>query len=154
MGASAEPREASARRWKTGALPAAAVVCGLIPACRHTGTVGVISRVVPRSSEKPHAPQPVSTQALGEVHTRMTTRIGAPQGGQRAAHGGGRGARGRLAIAGGYWLHHQADGRGRDGTAGMEQAAMPDFPKAIGEAVLEEPAEKLHDVEVRGAWAG
>jgi hypothetical protein len=30
---------------------------------------------------------------------------------------------------------------------------MPDFHKAIGEDVLQEPAEKLHDVEVGGAWA-
>ena len=89
MGVSAEPRETFARRWKTVALPAATVLCGLRPACRRTGTVGVISRVVPRSSEEPHAPQPVSTTALGEVHTRMTTRIGAPQVGQRAAPGGG-----------------------------------------------------------------
>ena len=31
---------------------------------------------------------------------------------------------------------------------------MPDFHEAIGEDVLEEPAEKLHDVEVDGAEAG
>jgi hypothetical protein len=30
---------------------------------------------------------------------------------------------------------------------------MPDFHKTIGQDVLEEPAEKLHDVEVGGAWA-
>jgi hypothetical protein len=67
---------------------------------------------------------------------------------------GRRGARGRLAIARVYLLHHQADGRGRDGTAGMEKAALPDFHPAIGEDVREEPAEKFHDVEGRGAWAG
>ena len=33
--------------------------------------------------------QPVSTQALGEVHRRLTTRIGAPQVGQRAVRGSG-----------------------------------------------------------------
>ena len=30
---------------------------------------------------------------------------------------------------------------------------MTDFHEAIGQDVLEEPAEKLHDVEVGGAWA-
>jgi hypothetical protein len=44
-----------------------------------------------RQGHRPVA-QPVSTKALGEVHTRMTTRTGAPQIGQRAAGGGwGRG---------------------------------------------------------------
>jgi len=52
-------------------------------------------------------------------------------------------------------LHQQqAEGSGRDGTAGREQADMPDFHKAIGQDMLQEPAEKLHDVEVGGAWAG
>ena len=31
---------------------------------------------------------------------------------------------------------------------------MPDFHKAIGPDMLKEPAEKRHDVEVGGAWAG
>jgi hypothetical protein len=31
---------------------------------------------------------------------------------------------------------------------------MPDFPNAIGQDMLQEPAEKLHAVEVGGAWAG
>ena len=30
---------------------------------------------------------------------------------------------------------------------------MPDFHEAIGQDVLEEPAEKFHDVELSGAWA-
>ena len=30
---------------------------------------------------------------------------------------------------------------------------MPDFHKAIGQDMLKEPAETLHDVEVGGAWA-
>jgi hypothetical protein len=36
----------------------------------------------------------------------------------------------------------------------MEKAAMPDFHQAIGHDRLEEPAEKLHDVELGGAEAG
>ena len=59
----------------------------------------------------------------------------------------------RLVIAGVCLRNHQADGRGRDGAAGMEQAKMTDFHEAIGQDVLEEPAEKLHDVEMGGAWA-
>ena len=47
----------------------------------------------------------------------------------------------------------QADGRERDGTAGMEKAEVADFHEAIGQDMLEEPAEKLHDVEVGGAEA-
>ena len=83
----------------------------------------------------------------------MTTRIGAPQVGQRAARGGGGRAHGGSALAGVSLHDHQADGRERDGTAGMEKAEVADFLKAIGQDVLEEPAEKLHDVEVGGAWA-
>jgi hypothetical protein len=89
----------------------------------------------------------------GGPHPHDDAHRGAP--GRTAGRARGRrGARGRLAIAGVSLLQHQAAGRGRDGTAGMEQAEMPDFHNAIGEDVLEEPAEQLPDVEVRGAWAG
>jgi hypothetical protein len=54
----------------------------------------------------------------------------------------------------GVGLHAQpAEGGGRDGTAGMEQAEMTDFHEALGQDGLEEPAEKFHDVEVGGAGA-
>ena len=59
-----------------------------------------------------------------------------------------------MALAGVALHDHQADGRERDGTAGMEKAEVADFHEAIGQDMLEEPAEKLHDVEVGGAWAG
>jgi hypothetical protein len=36
----------------------------------------------------------------------------------------------------------------------MENAAMPDLHKTIGEDLLEEAAEKLHDVETGSTWAG
>ena len=36
----------------------------------------------------------------------------------------------------------------------MEKAEVADFHEAIGQDVLKEPAEKLHDVKVSGAWAG
>jgi hypothetical protein len=35
----------------------------------------------------------------------------------------------------------------------MEQADMPDFHTAIGQDVLKEPAETLHDVEAGSTWA-
>jgi hypothetical protein len=54
----------------------------------------------------------------------------------------------------GVCLHaHQAEGVGRDGTAGMHQAAVADFHAAIREDVLEDPADTLKSVEVGGAWA-
>jgi hypothetical protein len=43
-----------------------------------------------------------------------------------------------------------ADGIEREGTAGMEKAEMPDFHEAIGQDMLEEPADKLHGVKVSG----
>jgi hypothetical protein len=60
----------------------------------------------------------------------------------------------RLVIAGVSLHKQQAEGRGRDGTAGMAKAEMPNFHKALGQDMLKDPAEKLHDVEVGGAWAG
>jgi len=58
--------------------------------------------------------------------------------------------------AGQRWggLHaQQAEGIGREGTAGMEHADLPDFHTAIGPDRREEPAETRHDVEVGSAWA-
>ena len=75
--------------------------------------------------------------------------------GRTAGHAWERGlARWRLVLTGVSLHHHQADGRGRHGTAGMEKADMPDFLQAIGQDVLEESPEKLHAVEVGGAEAG
>ena len=82
MGASAAPREASARRWQAGALPGSAALYRLRLTYGRTGAVGVPSRVEPRASGHSHAAQLVSTKALGGGHTRMMTRRGAPQVGQ------------------------------------------------------------------------
>src|SRR5262252_11173759 len=87
MGASAAPREASARRWKVVALPGSAALSCLRLTCGRTRAVRVPLRVVSRSSGAPHAAQLVSTKALGEVHTRITTCIDTPQVGQRATCG-------------------------------------------------------------------
>ena len=65
-----------------------------------------------------------------------------------------RGVLDRLVIAGVGLYDQQADGRERDGTAGMEKAEVADFHKAIGQDMLEEPAEKLYAVEAGGAEAG
>ena len=48
---------------------------------------------------------------------------------------------------------HPAEGVSRDGTACMQKAKVTNFHEAIGQDMLEEPADKLHDVEVGGAWA-
>ena len=50
-------------------------------------------------------------------------------------------------------LHdHPAEGVGSDGTASREQAEMPHFHEALGQAVREEAAAKFNDVKggVRG----
>ena len=59
----------------------------------------------------------------------------------------------RLATHGVALHDHQADGRKRDGTTCVEKAEVADFHKAMRQDVLEEPAEKLHDVELGGAEA-
>src|SRR5919108_6642222 len=94
LGASEKPRRRlrDAGRWWCSRYPPACT--GLMPAWGRTGAVGGISRVVPRSSGEPHAAQPVSTKALGEVQRRITTHIGAPQVGQRATRSGGGGGGG------------------------------------------------------------
>src|SRR5262249_36658836 len=54
----------------------------------------------------------------------------------------------------GVCLHdQQAEGVAREGTAGMEQAAVADLHEAVGQDMLEEPVDKRHDVKVRGAEA-
>jgi len=92
-GASEAHCDASARRWKAVALPPSATLCCLRACCGRTGAVGGTKGVARRSSGQSHAAQPVSTKSLCEVQSRMTTRIGAPQVGQRASRGG-KGVRG------------------------------------------------------------
>ena len=48
---------------------------------------------------------------------------------------------------------HLPDGSGMDGRAGVEKAAGADLHEAIGEDMLEEPAETCQDVALGGAWA-
>ena len=151
MGASAEPRDASAGRWKAVALPSSAALCGLMAGCGRTGAVGVPHRVAPRSSGHTSCRSAGIDKGLGggpqthdDAHRCAT--------GRTAGRERWRGrARWRLAIAGVCLHDHQADGRERDGTAGMEKAEVADFHEAVGQDMLEEPAEKLHDVEVGGA---
>jgi len=49
--------------------------------------------------------------------------------------------------------NHLPDGVGIDGTAGVQKAEVSDFHKAIGQNMLEEPADKFNGVERGGAWA-
>ena len=58
-----------------------------------------------------------------------------------------------LAMEGVGVHDHQADGVGRDGPAGMQQADGADLHTAIGPDMPEEPAEKCNGVESGGAWA-
>jgi len=60
----------------------------------------------------------------------------------------------RLARAGVPRHDQEADGRERDGAAGMDKTAVADVHEALGHDVLEESAEKLQDVELGGTWAG
>jgi hypothetical protein len=100
MGASVEPREAPARRWKAVTRPPSGGVGCWMAGCGRTGAVGCHTVSHDAPGPRP-ASQPVSTKAPCAVHRRMTTRLGAPQVGQRAAGGGG-GWRGgaRAALAG------------------------------------------------------
>jgi hypothetical protein len=82
-----------------------------------------------------------------DVHRDTPGRPVAP------ARGRGR-APGRRVLAGGALPHQQSARRERDGTAGMEHAAVADFHQAFGPDVREEAAEQLHDVELGSAEAG
>lgn len=153
MRASAEPREASARRWKAVTLPISAALCCLMRACGRTGAVecatpGRITIVRGTSCRSAGIDKGAvcSPQTHDNAHRSATGRTA---GRQRL-----RGlALGRLAIAGVHLPNHEADSRKREGTAGMEQAEVANFHEAVRQDMLEEPAEKLHDVEVGGAEA-
>ena len=87
MGASKEHCDTSADHSKAVAPQFAAVVGGLVAGGGRTGAVGGTNRVVHTSSGPCHGSQLVSTKSLGEVQSRMTTHIGAPQVGQWAVKG-------------------------------------------------------------------
>ncbi len=89
----------------------------------------------PRGGPQPHADphRPATGRAEGDDRCRVDeTRGLAPDGVCRQ--------------------EHQAEGVGRDGPAGMHHAAVADFPKAVGQAMREEPPEKLNSGEASGAW--
>jgi hypothetical protein len=153
MGASEEHHAASAGRSKAVAPRSAAVLCGLRAGGGRTGTVGGTKRVTRSSSPPPPRAQLVSTKSRGEVQTRRTTCIGGPQLGQRAARGSG-GVRWRRLLARVVLPDPPADGGERDGTAGMEQAAVADVHTAFGHDMREEAPEKLEDVEMGRPEAG
>jgi hypothetical protein len=73
--------------------------------------------------------------------------------GRTVAHARGRAA-GRRGRAGVSLPPPEAERRARDGTAGREQAAVPDLHHAFGHDVLEEAAEKRHAVALGRAAAG
>jgi len=69
--------------------------------------------------------------------------------GRTVAHARGR-APGRVGLAGVSLPHHEADRRERDGPAGMAHAEGADLHKAVGQNVLEAPAETRHGAHVCG----
>ena len=91
MGASAEHRDASCGTLEGGGVPVLRRL--VLPdggRRAHGCQCGVPPRVAPRASGQRHAAQPVSTTSLGEVHRRMTTRLGCATGrtsGPRAVAG-------------------------------------------------------------------
>jgi hypothetical protein len=94
----------------------------------------------------------IDTGPGGGPHTHDDVHRYGP--GRTAAHERCRGAgRWRLAIDGGALPDQQADGSRRDGTAGMEKAAMPDLHQALGQDVREDPAEQRQDVQASSAEA-
>ena len=60
----------------------------------------------------------------------------------------------RCALAGLSLHDHEADGRERDGTAGMTQTAVTDWHTAIGQDMREASAETRDGVEMGRPWAG
>ena len=87
-----EHRATSAGRWQAVACLSAAALSCLTAGGGRTGAVGGPYRVARSSSGPRHGSQLVSTKSLDEVHTCMTTPIGAPQVGQRAGCVGAKGA--------------------------------------------------------------
>jgi hypothetical protein len=94
----------------------------------------------------------IEAGALAGKHTghdkEVATTVWAVQRGRRA---GVRGCGLTRSVA--FQGDHLSDGVGRDGTARMQKAEVSDCHHAIGQDVLEEPAETLHGVEVESAWA-
>ena len=94
----------------------------------------------------------IDTSVVGGPQTHDDAQGCTP--GRTAGHEGVRGGGlWRRAIAGVGLPNHQADRRERDGTAGREPAAVPDFHAAVRQDVRQEPAEKLSGVQGRGAEA-
>src|SRR5437870_2119088 len=127
--------------WSVVLLPSV-VLCGLMAGGGRTGAVG--------------GDQPCRTERVLSQLFLSTGIDKSPVGGPQA-HDDTHGCTTRWAQGDTRWqgydphrfvldglsLHdHQADGRERDGTAGMEQAEVADFHEAVREHVLEEPAEK------------
>ena len=130
--ASAARRDAAAGRWEVGALRSAAVVYSLRAGCERTGAVEGPHRVLRRSSATTSwrsarinhgaggSPDPQDdTQRCATGRTAGHERLWRLVWGQRH-------------IVGGALPDQPADGRERDGTAGMEHAEMADFHEALG----------------------
>ena len=72
-------------------------------------------------------------------------------GGTRDDAWGGGVDEGGLVSKEGALQDHQPDGVSFESTAGVHEAKVPHFHKAVGEDMLEEPTEKRHSIEAHGA---
>ena len=160
------------------ALPWRSSPAALTVRCSRCG-VGTRRGIPPPSSVAPCCLMPCGGRPCSGLYTLCRTTIvmaklsrsacidTGPVGGPQAHDDAHRCATGRTAgrercrgdalrrLASDGMCRHDppAEGVGREGTAGMEQAAMTDLHAAIGHDVLEAPAEQCQDVEGGGAWA-
>ena len=128
-------------------IPSSAAPGCLRPCGGRTGARVVTHGAEPRASWQSAHAQPVSTQALCEVHQRMTPRRGAPPGGQQAARGCGGTRCVGVQARGCAGTIIRRRGVGRDGTAGREQATVADVQQAVGQDRLEAPTANCQSVE-------
>jgi hypothetical protein len=89
MGTTEEHCALSASHSKTVVPRSAALLGSRRAGGGRTGAVGGPHRVIRSASASHQGAQLVSTKSLGAGHTRMTTRMGVPQVGQRAVNGFG-----------------------------------------------------------------
>jgi hypothetical protein len=145
--------EAPARRWKAGTLSPSGGMDAVRAGGGRTGAVDGRHRMARHARAPsgfsagldqvtvggPHPHDPEHRDATGRTAGRAQKR---------------RGVRWRRPLARGVLPHQPADGRQRDGTAGMEQAEVADFHQALGQDMRKESPDQLEDAQVQGAEAG
>src|SRR5262249_35050766 len=143
----------SAGHSKTVVPRAAALLGSRRAGGGRTGAVGGPHRVIRSSSATSWRSAGINKVAGGRPYPHDDTH-GCATGGTAGCERLWGCALRRPALAGGALHDQQANSRERDGTAGMEQAEVADFHEALGQDVLEEPAEELQAIELGGAETG